>query len=112
MTGSSTVFELKDGEISQFEVVPEDAGVGRHDMADLKGGDAAYNAAALRGVLEGDKNAYRDMVLLNSAAGLVVAGKASDLKAGAEIAAESIDSGAAKRALANLVEVSNRSADG
>ena len=74
VTGTSTVVELKDGAISSFEIEPEDAGVGRHQLADLKGGDAAYNAAALSGVLNGDKNAYRDMVLLNAGAGLLVAG--------------------------------------
>ncbi|NKB52078.1 MAG: anthranilate phosphoribosyltransferase [Rhizobiaceae bacterium] len=109
VTGTSTVFELKDGAVSSFEVEPEDAGVGRHVLADLKGGDASYNAAALKGVLNGDKNAYRDMVLLNAGAGLVVADLASDLKSGAQLAAESIDSGAASKALAKLVEVSNGS---
>ena len=107
VTGTSTVYALKDGSVSNFEIEPEDAGVGRHDIADIKGGDAAYNAAALKGVLDGDKNAYRDMVLLNAGAGLLVAGVASDLKTGAQMAAESIDSGAAAKALAKLVEVSN-----
>ena len=111
VTGTSTVFELKDGAVSSFEVVPEDAGVGRHAINDLKGGDAAYNAAALKGVLDGDKNAYRDMVLLNAGAGLLVSGLADNLKAGAEMAAESINSGAANKALANLVEVSNETPD-
>ena len=98
---------MKDGSVSSIEIEPEDAGVGRHALADLKGGDAAYNAAALKGVLDGDKNAYRDMVLLNAGAGLLVSGVASDLKTGAQMAAESIDSGAAAKALAKLVEVSN-----
>ncbi len=111
VTGTSTVVELKDGAISSFEIEPEDAGVGRHQLADLKGGDAAYNAAALSGVLNGDKNAYRDMVLLNAGAGLLVAGLAGNLKEGAQKAAQSIDSGAAAKALSNLVSVSNRTAD-
>lgn len=111
VTGTSTVFELKDGAISQLEIVPEDAGVGRHKLDDLKGGDAATNAAALRGVLDGDQNAYRDMVLLNAGAGLLVAGLAGDLKSGAEMAAESIDSGAAGKALEKLVAVSNEAND-
>lgn len=111
VTGTSTVVELKDGAISSFEIKPEDAGVGRHQLADLKGGDAAYNAAALSGVLNGDKNAYRDMVLLNAGAGLLVAGLAGNLKEGAQKAAQSIDSGAAAKALSNLVSVSNRTAD-
>lgn len=108
VTGTSTVVELKDGAITQFDIEPEAAGVGRHVLADLKGGDAAYNAAALKGVLDGDKSAYRDMVLLNAGAGLLVAGVAQNLREGAEKAAASIDSGAANEALSKLVSVSNR----
>ncbi|MGI9366635.1 MAG: anthranilate phosphoribosyltransferase [Rhizobiaceae bacterium] len=111
VTGTSTVFELKDGAIRQLEIEPEDAGVGRHKLDSLKGGDAAKNAAALRGVLGGDKNAYRDMVLLNAGAGLLVAGLASDLKTGAEMAAASIDSGQAGKALEKLVAASNEAND-
>ncbi|MEE9314673.1 MAG: anthranilate phosphoribosyltransferase [Rhizobiaceae bacterium] len=107
VTGTSTVVELKNNQISSFEIEPEDAGVGRHPMAEIKGGDAAHNAAALSGVLTGDKNAYRDIVLLNAGAGLLVAGIASDLKEGAQMAAQSIDSGAANSALNKLVTVSN-----
>ncbi|MEP1208376.1 MAG: anthranilate phosphoribosyltransferase [Rhizobiaceae bacterium] len=110
VTGTSTVFELKDGNVSSFEIEPEDAGVGRHSIDDLKGGDAEYNAAALKGVLDGDNSAYRDMVLLNAGAGLLNAGLAGDLKTGAQMAAESIDSGAASKALADLVRVSNEAA--
>ncbi|MEL6783287.1 MAG: anthranilate phosphoribosyltransferase [Pseudomonadota bacterium] len=107
VTGETTVVELKDGKISTFTVTPEDAGLTRHSIDDLRGGDAATNAAALRGVLEGKDNAYRAMVLLNAGAGLVVAGLADDLKSGAQKAAQAIDSGAAKNALAKLVEASN-----
>lgn len=111
VTGTSTVFELKDGSVSSFSIEPEDAGVGRHDVKDLKGGDAATNARALLGVLNGDKNAYRDMVLLNAGAGLLVAEKAASLKEGAELAAEAIDSGNASRALDRLIAVSRRFLD-
>lgn len=110
VTGTTTVVELKGGVMNRFEITPEDAGVGRHALADIKGGDAAQNAAALEGVLNGDKDAhraYRDIVLMNAAAGLIVAGLASDLKDGARMAAESIDGGLAKQALAKLVAVSN-----
>ncbi|MCL4112916.1 UNVERIFIED_CONTAM: hypothetical protein GTU68_045051 [Idotea baltica] len=110
VTGTTTVIELKDGAMRRFEVTPEDAGVGRHSLADIKGGDAEQNAAALLGVLEGDKSthlAYRDIVLMNAAAGLIVAGIASDLKDGTRLAAESIDSGQARESLAKLVSVSN-----
>lgn len=78
------------------------------DPAQLKGGDGTQNAKALRAVLEGEKNAYRDIALLNAAGALVVAGKAADLKQGVALAAESIDSGRALATLEKLVEVSNR----
>ncbi len=107
VTGTTKVVELKDGMVSEFEIEPADAGVAIHSVEDLKGGNAAYNAAALKGVLNGDKNAYRDMVLMNAGAGMLVGGLASDLKEGAKIAAESIDSGKAKQTLSNLVAVSN-----
>jgi len=107
VTGTTSVVELKDGEIRSFEIEPEDAGVGRHLIAEIKGGDAAHNAAALKGVLDGNKNAYRDIVLMNAGAGLYIAGLADGLKQGAAKAAQSIDSGAAKKALEKLVRVSN-----
>jgi len=106
-TGTTFVTALKDGKISSFEVTPEDAGLPRAALEDIRGGDATENAAALTAVLEGAKNAYRDIVLLNSAAGLVVAGKAEDLRQGAKMAAEAIDNGKARACLAKLVEVSN-----
>lgn len=110
VTGETQVVELKDGTLSQFTITPEDAGLSRHSIEDLRGGDAATNAAALTGVLDGDHNAYRAMVLLNSAAGLVVAGLADDLKEGAAMASQSIDSGAAKDRLAQLVSASQAAA--
>ena len=107
VTGTTKIVELKDGTIRSFNIVPEDAGVGRHSIDAIKGGDAKTNAAALQSVLDGDKSAYRDMVLMNAGAGLVVADIAKDLKHGAELAAESIDSGEANLALKKLVSVSN-----
>lgn len=107
LTGVTKVAELKDGNIRTFDVTPEDAGLSRVDAAALKGGDAEFNAAALRALLDGAKGAYRDITLLNAAASLVVAGKAADLKDGVQQAAKSIDSGRAKAALAQLVGVSN-----
>src|SRR5690606_16666768 len=107
-TGTTTVAALEDGKIRTFELTPEDAGPPRADPAQLKGGDGAQNAKALRAVLEGEKNAYRDIALLNAAGALVVAGKAADLKQGVALAAESIDSGRALATLEKLVEVSNR----
>lgn len=108
-TGSSRVAELKDGNISTFEVTPEDVGLPRASAADLKGGDPDENTAALRALLDGETGPYRDIVALNAAASLVVAGKAPTLKAGVQIAGDAITSGAAKAALDKLVAVSNES---
>lgn len=80
-------------------VVPADAGLASHPLEELRGGDAAYNAAALRRLLDGEPGAYRDAVLLNAAAALVLAGEASDWRDGAEEAAEAIDKGLAKTLL-------------
>lgn len=78
-----------------LRLAPEDAGLARHPLEALRGGDAAYNAAALRRLLAGEPGAYRDAVLLNAAAALIVAGQASDLRDGVAIAAEAIDRGRA-----------------
>ncbi len=107
-TGPSFVAELKDGAVSRFEVVPEDAGLARTDPAALAGGDPSHNAAALRRVLAGAPGAYRDIVLLNAAAALVVAGKAQDLAGGAALAGAAIDGGAARQVLERLVAITNR----
>jgi anthranilate phosphoribosyltransferase len=80
-------------------IVPEDAGLARHGLDAIRGGDAAYNAAALRTLLQGEPGAYRDAVLLNAGAALVVAGEAATLREGAEEAAETIDKGLAKALL-------------
>jgi len=105
--GETQVAALKDGEINTFTLIPEDAGLQRVDFSALKGGTPEENAAALLRVLEGEKNAYRDIVLFNSAAALIIAGKAKDLHAGVALAAQSIDSGAAKSRLQHLIAVSN-----
>jgi anthranilate phosphoribosyltransferase len=107
-TGASHVAELKDGRIHQFEVTPEMAGLTRAKPADIKGADAQTNAAAITQMLTGRPGPYRDIVVLNSAAALVVAGKAEDLKAGAALAARAIDSGKARATLAELVAITNR----
>lgn len=99
IAGPSWVAELKDGKIREFEISPEDAGLPVHPFDEIIGGDPAQNAAAARAILAGAKNAYRDAVLLNSAAALVIADRATSLREGAEIAAESLDSG---KALAKL----------
>ncbi|WP_022719676.1 anthranilate phosphoribosyltransferase, partial [Rhodopseudomonas sp. B29] len=106
LTGPTTVAELKNGEITSFEVTPEDAGLPRAHADALKGGDAAANAVALRAVLEGMPGPYRDVALVNAAATLIVAGKAKDLKEGVAMGAHSIDSGAAEAKLKKLIAVS------
>ncbi len=106
-TGPSFVAELKDGKVSTFEISPEDAGLTRAKPADLKGGDPEENTAAVRRLLDGEQGAYHDIVVLNAAASLVVAGKADTLKQGVDMAAEAIASGAAREALAKLVSISN-----
>ena len=110
-TGPTKVAALEDGQIRSFEISPEMAGLPRAQLADLKGGDADFNAAALRAVLDGAKNAYRDIAVFNAAAALVVAGKANDLPEAARLAQKAIDDGAARDALAALVKASNRDAD-
>lgn len=106
-TGTTWVAELKDGKVTTFEIEPEDAGVQRRTLDELKGGDADYNAKALRGVLAGDRNAFRDASAMTAGAALLVAGKAKDLKDGTVQAEAAIESGAAMKVLDKLVEVSN-----
>jgi anthranilate phosphoribosyltransferase len=106
-TGETEVAEWKDGTVRRFTVTPEDAGLPRASLDALRGGDAEENAMALRALLDGDAGAYRDIVLLNAAAALVVADRATDLAEGAALAAAVIDDGRAARALADLVEATN-----
>jgi anthranilate phosphoribosyltransferase len=96
IAGPTWVAQLRDGGITEFEISPEDAGLPVHPFEAVLGGDPAQNAAALRALLAGETGAYRDAVLLNAAAALLIAGRAANLAEGAEIAAESIDSGAAQ----------------
>ena len=105
--GVSTVVELFDGKISSFEVHPEDAGLPTHKLSEILGGSPAENASELKALLEGKKSAYRDAVLLNSSAALLIAGKCGSLKEGVEYAADSIDSGKAKKSLELVKKVSN-----
>ncbi|MRX50334.1 anthranilate phosphoribosyltransferase [Paracoccus sp. S-4012] len=95
IAGPSQVAALKDGAVTEFEVTPADAGLPEHPFERIVGGNPAENAAALRRLLDGERGAYRDAVLLNAAGALVVAGVAADLREGAARAAESLDSGAA-----------------
>ncbi len=106
-TGSTDVAEVKNGTVTVFEITPQDAGLPPAKLSDLKGGDPAYNAAAIRHVLDGKPGPFRDIVLLNASAALIVGGKAQDLVDGVAQAARSIDTGAARTALAKLVAVTN-----
>lgn len=101
----SHVAALNDGQITEFTVAPEDAGLPRHPFSAIVGGEPAHNAAAFRALLDGDRGAYRDAVLLNAAAALLIAGRVSDLRDGARMAAESLDGGAAKARLVALAQV-------
>lgn len=102
LAGPSQVVELKAGTLTEFEVTPEDAGLPRAPVEALKGGDPAENAAALLALLEGAPGAYRDCVLLNAAAALIVAERAQTLRDGVALAARSLDSGAALDVLRRL----------
>ena len=106
-TGETEVAEWKDGAVRLFRVTPEAVGLKRAALADLTGGAPEENAAALRELLDGRQGAYRDIVLLNAAAGFLVGDRVETLREGVELAARSIDSGAAKAALDKLIEVSN-----
>ena len=106
-TGPSFVASIRDGDLRSFEITPEEAGLPRATLADLKGADPAYNATRLTALLDGTRDAYRDVVLLNAAAAFIVADRAATLTEGVALAARQIDSGAAKATLARLVAASN-----
>jgi anthranilate phosphoribosyltransferase len=110
-TGPSAVAELKDGKVTTFEVSPEDAGLPRASADDLKGGDAEFNAAAMRAMLAGEAGPFRDIVCYTAGAALVVADAASDLTAGAAQAAEAIDGGQAAAALQRMVRITNQAVE-
>jgi len=109
-TGPSTVVELKDGELNSFEVTPEEAGLARVGLEDLKGGDGEANAGVMAEMLDGAKGPIRDIVLLNTAAALIVAGQVENLKDGVAEGAKTIDSGAARATLDKLIDITNRPA--
>jgi anthranilate phosphoribosyltransferase len=106
-TGKTHVAELKDGDISVFDVTPDLAGLPVATLADLKGGDASVNAIAIQEVLRGKAGSFRDIVLMNAAAALIVAGKAANLADGVDRAMRAIDGGAAAQALEKLIAITN-----
>ena len=106
-TGLSTVARLEDGDVTVVELSPKDAGIPISGPEGLKGGDAAFNAAAMERMLAGEASAYRDVVVYTAAAALVVADRAGSLTEGATMAAGAIDSGSARGALDAMVRISN-----
>jgi anthranilate phosphoribosyltransferase len=103
--GPTTVSHLKDNEVNNFEMTPEDCGLKTAPVAEIAGGDAKDNANIIRNVLNGEKGAKRDMVLLNASAAFVAAGLCGNFNEGIKIAADSIDSGNAIKKLDSLVEI-------
>lgn len=104
ITGPTRVAETREGNIRTYEVTPEEFGLNRAALADIGGGDANENAAIIRSLLEGRKSPHRDVVVLNSAAALVAAGRADHLAGAVPLAMQSIDSGAAAKKLDALVK--------
>ncbi|MBL6933040.1 MAG: anthranilate phosphoribosyltransferase [Rhodospirillales bacterium] len=106
-TGPSYVAQLMDGDVTEFEVSPEEAGIPLAKPEDLKGGDPDYNASALNGVLDGKAGPYRDVVLFNAAAALLIADKVDNLSDGVAMAKAAIDDGFARQTLDKLVAITN-----
>jgi anthranilate phosphoribosyltransferase len=106
IAGPSAVAALDGGEVTEFEIHPEDAGLPVHPFEAILGGSPAENGAAFRALLDGAHGAYRDAVLLNAAAALLVAGRAASLTEGVAQARDSLDSGAARARVAALARIS------
>ncbi len=106
--GTTLVAELDAGEVRRFSIAPEDAGLARAKPADLLGGEAETNARAINDLLSGETGPFRDIVILNASAALIVAGKVRSLAEGVARSAEAIDGGAAREKLKRLVHLSNR----
>ncbi|MGH8874875.1 MAG: anthranilate phosphoribosyltransferase, partial [Acidimicrobiia bacterium] len=111
-TGPTSIFRLKDGEITHAQFTPEDFGVLRSRPDDLLGGDLETNVAIVRSVLAGDTGPQRDVALVNASPALVAAGLAPGFVEGVEVAARSVDSGAAARVLEQVVALSREAAKG
>lgn len=109
-TAPTDIAELKDGTIRTFTFDPAEAGITRASDAELRGGDAAFNAQAIRALLDGVPGPFRDIVLLNAGAALVVAGLAADIPDGAQQAAAAIDDGRAARVLQTMIAISQSEA--
>jgi anthranilate phosphoribosyltransferase len=109
-TGETEVAEWRDGALRLFTITPEAVGLPRAALADITGGEPAYNAAALTALLDGQPGPYRDIVMLNAAAAFLVADRVETLREGVELAGAVLDDGRAKAALAGLVAATNSEA--
>jgi anthranilate phosphoribosyltransferase len=109
-TGPTRIVELRHGAIRHFTMTPEDYGIATADPASLKGDDPKVNAQAIRDLFAGVTGAYRDIVLMNAAAALVIAERVPDMPAGLDLAAEALDEGKARETLEALVRVTNAKA--
>jgi len=107
ITGATKVTELNDGEIKSYTIGPEDFGMKRRKVEEIKGGTKEGNAEIILKILKGDEGAKRDIVLMNAAAALVIAGRVKDFKEGIELAKQSIDSGKAIEILDRLIQFTN-----
>ncbi len=107
ISDKTTVCEVRDSKITKYEISPEDYGIPLAEKSDIVGGDASFNAEITLGILKGKKGPKRDAVLMNSAAGLYVAGKAKSMEEGIKIAEDVIDSGKALEQLDRFVELTN-----
>ena len=111
ITGASRISELKDGEVSTYEVTPEDFGLQQASLDAIRGGDAVQNARMILNVLNGEPGACRDIVLINAAAALVAGHRTQTLREGIALAADAIDNGTALAKLESLIEFTNRNLD-
>lgn len=109
ISGPTEVCEVTSGSIRHFQITPADAGLPTHPVSSIEGGAPEYNAAAIRDLLDGREGPFRDIVLINAAAGLLVSGLVEDLASGVQRASKAIDSGAARETLATLVRTSRES---
>ncbi|HSW47461.1 MAG TPA: anthranilate phosphoribosyltransferase [Candidatus Saccharimonadales bacterium] len=108
VSAKTDVFELKNGKIKQFVIDPQDFGIKKSSKKEIEEGTLSENAEFIRDIFNGVKNAKRDIVVLNSAAALYVAGKAKDIREGIEMAEESIENGKAKKILENMIKETQR----
>jgi anthranilate phosphoribosyltransferase len=108
ITGETRVSELKNRKVRSYYIKPQDFGIKKAELSDIKGGTIEENADIVKKVLGGEKGPRQDVVLLNASAALIAAGMAKDFKDGIEIARKAIESGKAKEKLEKLVEFTNK----